>query len=189
MRNEIVGVLDLRRNLSALLETTQRRPLMVHRYGSPWVCVVSDAYWRGHAALLEFDPMAHPLAMLLRLQRQWLPLPEAPAAPAAGGLAPAHLARALLLQALHALDSLEALHDQLRHHRLWHWFVAGGHDAIEGWPLPHLREGVRALLEDAAACEALLLFARRDDVAVLARRCGGIAPHIDADACRRMTMA
>ena len=26
MRNETIGVLDLRRNLSALLETTQRRP-------------------------------------------------------------------------------------------------------------------------------------------------------------------
>ena len=56
MRNETIGVLDLRRNLSALLETTQRRPLMVHRYGSPWVCVVSDAQWQQQAVLLDFDP-------------------------------------------------------------------------------------------------------------------------------------
>lgn len=55
MRNETIGVLDLRRNLSALLETTQRRPLMVHRYGSPWVCVVSDAQWQQQAVLLDFN--------------------------------------------------------------------------------------------------------------------------------------
>jgi hypothetical protein len=87
MRNETIGVLDLRRNLSALLETTQRRPLMVHRYGSPWVCVVSDAQWQQQAVLLDFDPQSHPLAMLLRLQQQALPLAET------GALPPAALAR------------------------------------------------------------------------------------------------
>ncbi|WMJ69406.1 hypothetical protein [Stenotrophomonas sp. 24(2023)] len=186
MRNETVGVLDLRRNLSALLETTQRRPLMVHRYGSPWVCVVSDAYWQRHAALLAFDPLSHPLAMLLRLQRHWLPLQESGMA---DGLGPAQVARALLLQAMHALGGMHALHDQVRHHRLWHWFVAGGHDVIEAWRLPALRAGLQALLDDTGARDALLMFAQRDDVAVLARRCGGLPPHIDADACRRMTMA
>ena len=76
MRNETIGVLDLRRNLSALLETTQRRPLMVHRYGSPWVCVVSDAQWQQQVVLLDFNPQSHPLAMLLRLQQQEMPLVE-----------------------------------------------------------------------------------------------------------------
>ncbi|MEG0185966.1 MAG: hypothetical protein RR704_21205, partial [Stenotrophomonas sp.] len=93
MRNETVGVLDLRRNLSALLETTQRQPLTVQRYGSPWVCVVSDAQWQRQAALLHFEPQAHPLAMLLRLQRQALQLSESGTLPAAA------LARALLLMA------------------------------------------------------------------------------------------
>ena len=46
---------------------------MVHRYGSPWVCVVSDAQWQQQRVLLEFDPQSHPLAMLLRLQQQLLP--------------------------------------------------------------------------------------------------------------------
>jgi hypothetical protein len=105
MRNETIGVLDLRRNLSALLETTQRRPLMVHR-GSPWVCVVSDAQWQRQAVLLDFDPQSHPLAMLLRLQQQVLPLAEA------GALPPAAMARALLM-GMHGIGDLAQLHEQV----------------------------------------------------------------------------
>lgn len=183
MRNETIGVLDLRRNLSALLETTQRRPLMVHRYGSPWVCVVSDAHWRQHAMLLQFDPHAHPLAMLLRLQRQLLPLAEQ------GPLPPAGVARALLLLAMHDAGGLQALHEQVLHHRLWHWFVAGGEGMMDAWHLPALRTAVAALLDDADMSHALCSFAQRSEVAVLARRCGGEVPHLDLEACRRMTLS
>ncbi|AWH46314.1 hypothetical protein [Stenotrophomonas sp. ZAC14A_NAIMI4_1] len=182
MRNETIGVLDLRRNLSALLETTQRQPLMVHRYGSPWVCVLSDARWQQQAVLLEFDPQSHPLSMLLRLQRQALPLPEG------GTLPPAAIARALLLLAMHDIADLVELHDQVLHHRLWHWFVAGTHGVMDGWRLPALRTAVAAWTDDAGLSEALAAFARRNDVAVLARRCGGEAPRIDRDACRMMTL-
>ena len=182
MRNETVGVLDLRRNLSALLETTRHHPLMVHRYGSPWVCVVSDPHWRQHAVLLEFDPQDHPLAMLLRLQRQALPLAET------GTLPPAMVARGLLLMAMHGIDGLPQLHDQVVHHRLWHWFVAGTVGMMEGWQLPALRVAVASLLDDTGMTAALSAFAQRGDVAVLSRRCGGRAPQLDAEACRRMTL-
>ncbi|HGM5880307.1 TPA: hypothetical protein ACKP5P_000374 [Stenotrophomonas maltophilia] len=182
MRNETIGVLDLRRNLSALLETTQRRPLMVHRYGSPWVCVVSEAQWQQQAVLLEFDPQSHPLAMLLRLQQQVLPLPEA------GALAPAAMARALLLMGMYAIDELAQLHDQVQHHRLWHWFVAGGHGVMEGWQLSPLRVAMASWLDDVAMTDALAAFAQRSEVAVLARRCGGVAPRLEREACRRMTL-
>lgn len=182
MRSETIGVLDLRRNLSALLETTQRQPLMVHRYGSPWVCVLSDARWQQQAVLLEFDPQSHPLSMLLRLQQQALPLPEGVA------LAPAATARALLLLAMHGIGDLAELHDQVLHHRLWHWFVAGSHGVMDGWTLPSLRTAVAAWANDAGSSDALAAFAQRHDVAVLARRCGGEAPRIDREACRMMTL-
>ncbi|MGF6416700.1 hypothetical protein ABH900_000161 [Stenotrophomonas sp. AN71] len=182
MRNETIGVLDLRRNLSALLETTQRRPLMVHRYGSPWVCVVSDAQWQQQAVLLEFDPQSHPLSMLLRLQQQALPLPEG------GALPPASMARALLLMGMHGMDELAQLHEQVLHHRLWHWFVAGTHGVMEGWRLPALRAAMASWLDDMDMADALAAFAARSDVAVLARRCGGEAPLLDHEACRRMTL-
>lgn len=182
MRNETMGVLDLRRNLSALLETTQRRPLMVHRYGSPWVCVVSDAQWQQQRVLLEFDPQSHPLAMLLRLQQLLLPLAEA------GALPPAALARALLLMDMHGLDGVAQLHEQVRHHRLWHWFVAGGDGVMDGWQLPAVRSAMASWCDDVDMTDALVSFAARSDVAVLARRCGGDAPRMQREACRRMTL-
>ncbi|HDS0949898.1 TPA: hypothetical protein QDZ34_002200 [Stenotrophomonas maltophilia] len=181
MRNESIGVLDLRRNLSALLETSQRQPLMVHRYGAPWVCVVSDVQWQQQAVLLDFDPHAHPLAMLLRLQRQVLALPEH------GAMSVAMAARAWLLHAMHAPDSLAALHEQVRQHRLWHWFVAGSDGLMEGWHLAALRSTMAALIDDPGMTDALCAFASRSDVAVLARRCGGQPPLLDLEACRRMT--
>ncbi|HDS1530504.1 TPA: hypothetical protein QEK88_000323 [Stenotrophomonas maltophilia] len=182
MRNETIGVLDLRRNLSALLETTQRRPLMVHRYGSPWVCVVSDAQWQQQAVLLDFDPQSHPLAMLLRLQQQALPLSEA------GALSPAALARALLLTGMHGLDDLAQLHEQVLHHRLWHWFVAGTHGVMDGWQLSALRVAMASWGDDVDMTDALVAFAARSDVATLARRCGGEAPRLEREACSRMTL-
>lgn len=182
MRNETIGVLDLRRNLSALLETTQRRPLMVHRYGSPWVCVVSDAQWQQQAVLLDFNPQSHPLAMLLRLQQQEMPLVES------GALPPAALARALLLADIHGIDDLTQLHEQVLHHRLWHWFVAGAHGVMDGWQLPALRVALASWCDDVDVTDALVAFAARSDVAVLARRCGGDAPRLQREACRRMTL-
>jgi hypothetical protein len=182
MRNETIGVLDLRRNLSALLETTQQRPLMVHRYGSPWVCVVSDAQWQRQAVLLEFDPQSHPLAMLLRLQRQALPLPGA------GALPDAARAQALLLMAMFGVADLQQLHEQVRDHRLWHWFVAGEQGLMEGWQLPALRVAMASWLDDVGMTDALVAFAQRGDVAVLARRCGGEVPQLEREACRHMTL-
>ncbi|MBA0446342.1 hypothetical protein [Stenotrophomonas maltophilia] len=182
MRNETIGVLDLRRNLSALLETTQRRPLMVHRYGSPWVCVVSDAQWQQQAVLLEFDPQSHPLAMLLRLQQQVLPLAEA------GTLPPAAMARVLLLMGMHGIDDLVQLHEQVQHHRLWHWFVAGSHGVMDGWQLPALRVAMASWLDDVDMSDALAAFAQRSEVAILARRCGGDVPRLEREACRQMTL-
>ena len=165
MRNETIGVLDLRRNLSALLETTQRRPLMVHRYGSPWVCVVSDAQWQQQAVLLDFNPQSHP--------------GDAAAVAAAGdalvesgALPPAALARALLLADMHGIDDLTQLHEQVLHHRLWHWFVAGAHGVMDGWQLPALRVALASWCDDVDMTDALVAFAARSDVAVLARRCG-----------------
>ena len=153
---------------------------MVHRYGSPWVCVVSDAQWQQQRVLLEFDPQSHPLAMLLRLQ-QLLPW-----------LRPERCRRrrwhALLLMDMHGLDSVAQLHEQVRHHRLWHWFVAGSHGVMDGWQLPAVRSAMASWCDDVDITDALVAFAARSDVAVLARRCGGEAPRMQREACRRMTL-
>lgn len=175
-----IGIVDLRRKLSAWLETSHEQPLMVHRYGSPWVCVVSDAHWQQHASLLDFDPNAHPLGLLLKLQRQWLRLDEA------GALPPAAIARALLLQSMHGLPGLLQLHDHVRHHRLWHWFVAGGHGPMEAWLPARIQACLQVMFDEGSALPALAAFASRSDVDVLARRCGGYSPRIDMKACREM---
>ena len=67
--------------------------------------------------------------MLLRLQQQEMPLVES--------ALPAALARALLLADIHGIDDLTQLHEQVLHHRLWHWFVAGAHGVMDGGSCPH----------------------------------------------------
>jgi hypothetical protein len=144
--------------------------------------VVSDAQWQEKAVLLDFDPQSHPLAMLLRLQQQVLPLAET------GALPPAVLARALLLMDMHGIGDLAQLHEQVLHHRLWHWFVAGTHGVMDSWQLPALRVAMGSWCDDAEMTDALAAFAARSDVAILARRCGGDAPRLEREACRQMTL-
>lgn len=167
MRNESVGLVDLRRNLSALLETTRLQPLMVHRYGTPWAYVVSDAQWRQHRVQLEFDPSGHPLARLQQLQRDLLPLAEG------GGLSPAACARALILQAIYGFDDIGELHEHLCFDRLLHWFVDGGGAGVEPWQVPELRQAIAAFMDDTPAMAALFRLLGRDDVVAIAVACGG----------------
>lgn len=167
MRNESVGLVDLRRNLSALLETTRQQPLMVHRYGTPWAYVVSDAQWRQHRVQLEFDPAGHPLARLQQLQRDVLPMAEY------GGLSAAACARALILQAIYGFDDIGELHEHLCFDRLLHWFVDAGGAGAEPWQVPELRTAIASFLDDTPAMAALFRFLGRDDVVTLAVACGG----------------
>lgn len=167
MRNESVGLVDLRRNLSALLDTTRLQPLMVHRYGMPWAYVVSDAQWRQHRVQLEFDPGSHPLARLQQLQRDVLPLPEQ------GGLSPAACTRALILQAIYAFEDISELHESICFDRLMHWFVGAGDARAEPWQLHELRAAIADLLEDTIAMAGLFRLLGREDVLALAVACGG----------------
>ncbi len=167
MRNESVGLVDLRRNLSALLETTRLQPLMVHRYGTPWAYVVSDAQWQQHRVQLEFDPGSHPLARLQQLQRALLPLPEQ------GGLSPAACARALILQAIYGFEDIGELHEHLCFDRLLHWFVDGGGAGAEPWQVLELRDAIARFMEDTPAMAALFRFLGREDVVDIAVACGG----------------
>lgn len=180
MRNESIGVVDLRRKLSALLETTRQQPLMVHRYGTPWACVVSDVHWQQHRAALEFDPGRHPLARLQQLQRQYLPLSEQ------GVVSPAAAARALIVHAIYRLDDLGELQEQLCYDRLLHWFVDAGGVMPGQWSLPVLRTGVLPLLDEADSIEALSDFLARADVGGLASACSGVPSEAGLD-FRRMT--
>ncbi|WP_421567416.1 hypothetical protein [Stenotrophomonas sp. PD6] len=167
MRNESVGLVDLRRNLSALLDTTRVQPLMVHRYGTPWAYVVSDAQWRQHRVQLEFDPGSHPLAHLQQLQRDILPLP------AQGGLSSAACARALILQAIYAFEDIGELHESICFDRLLHWFVDAGGSGAEPWHVAELRAAIADFMEDTPAMAALFRFLGREDVVALAAACGG----------------
>lgn len=167
MRNESVGLVDLRRNLSALLETTRLQPLMVHRYGTPWAYVVSDALWQQHRVQLEFDPGSHPLARLRQLQGEMLPLPGH------GNLSPAACARALILQAIYAFGDIGELHESLCFDRLLHWFVDAGGAGSGPWQVSELRAAIADFMEDAAAMAGLFRFLGREDVVAIAVACGG----------------
>ena len=59
---------------------------------------------------------------------------------------------------------------------------------MDGWQLPALRVGLGSWCDDVDMTEALVAFSARSDVAVLARRCGGDAPRLQREACRRMTL-
>lgn len=167
MRNESVGLVDLRRNLSALLETTRQQPLMVQRYGTPWAYVVSDAQWRQHRVHLEFDPGGHPLARLQQLQREILPLPEH------GALSAAACARALILQAIYGFEDVGELHEHICFDRLLHWFVDAGGAGTTPWQVHELRAAIATFLEDIPAMAALFRFLGHEDVVAIAVACGG----------------
>ncbi|KAG0748672.1 hypothetical protein G6F24_015357 [Rhizopus arrhizus] len=64
---------------------------------------------------------------------------------------------------MYAIDELAQLHDQVQHHRLWHWFVAGGHGVMEGWQLSPLRVAMASWLDDVAMTDALTAFAQRSE--------------------------
>jgi len=158
MGNDSVGLVDLRRNLSALLETTQRQPLLVHRYGTPWACVVSDAQWDALRGVIAFDPEEHPLSALLALQRHHLPLSER------GSPSPAACARLLLLQSMHGFQDVETLSEQVRYDRLHHWFVAGASAGSVDWPAEVIEAALAHLLDDAEAHARLHAFISRAEV-------------------------
>ena len=55
-----VGMLELDRKLSKVLDSARRVPVSVSRYGSPWVWVVSHEAWMGQVQLTRFVPPRHP---------------------------------------------------------------------------------------------------------------------------------
>ncbi|WP_251278456.1 transposase, partial [Enterobacter hormaechei] len=75
-----------------------------------------------------------------------------------GALPPAALARALLLMDMHGIGDLAQLHEQVLHHRLWHWFVAGTHGVMDSWQLPALRVAMGSWCDDAEMTDALAAF-------------------------------
>lgn len=174
LRPEPVSVLELRRNLSGLLETTQRRPLMVHRYGAPWVCILSDAQWTQMADLLQFDPQGHPLAALRGLHQQFLMSTEADAT------APGQ--RLLILQAIYRLPDVGAWVEQLRYNRLLAWFAAPLEGRGRALDAAQLRAQLLPLLDQPDALTALLQFLQYESVMALRLACGGdAAPLSQAD--------
>jgi hypothetical protein len=67
---------------------------------------------------------------------------------------------------MHGVDDLAQLHEQVLHHRLWHWFVAGTHGVMDGWQLPALRVAMASWCDDVDMTDALVAFAapqRRGD--------------------------
>ena len=59
-----VGMLELDRKLSKVLDCARQQPVSVSRYGSPWVWVVSHETWIGQIQLTRYVPPRHPLVAL-----------------------------------------------------------------------------------------------------------------------------
>ena len=59
-----VGMLELDRKLSKVLDRARQQPVSVSRYGSPWVWVVSHETWIGQIQLTRYVPPRHPLVAL-----------------------------------------------------------------------------------------------------------------------------
>jgi transposase len=154
-----VSMLELDRSLSRILRAAQRLPVSVHRYGAPWVWMVSHDAWLKTSKPRVGLPEQHPLTVLrhhldTQMQQRHRDIDNL-----ADALAPeAHpqlLVRAALLRRLYAIESLRFLVEQLRHNTLFAAFV-GIDPPFDDLALTLRLERLYAAAGTAALLDALL---------------------------------
>lgn len=122
-----LGTTDLKKQLSKLAESSWQQPVMVSRYGSPWIWIVSHDTWRRRLGTADPVLPDHPLLALRQhvdgeLQRRaadilrvanerYQPPPSVT------------MLRTLILQALYDMESPQALYEQLVYNLLFRDFV------------------------------------------------------------------
>ena len=128
-----VGMLELDRKLSKVLDSARRVPVSVSRYGSPWVWVVSHEAWMGQVQLTRFVPPRHPLVGLREhvddVLRGHAAMLERAVAQLALRTDAAVLCRAFILQLLYPVGSRRYFLEQIAYNLLFRWFAG----LTQGW--------------------------------------------------------
>ncbi|WP_457956700.1 transposase [Achromobacter xylosoxidans] len=126
-RKPNIGIRELKENLSAVVDSAWEHPVSVHRYGSPWVWIVSHEVWSRNTRRVEFNPAGHPLAALRdhvdRALAASQPRLHAAAIRAMLRIEAQPLLRALVIQLLYGIDTEAGLHEQVSCNLLFRWFV------------------------------------------------------------------
>lgn len=126
-RKPNIGIRELKENLSAVVDSAWEHPVSVHRYGSPWVWIVSHEVWSRNTRRVEFNPAGHPLAALRdhvdRAFSASQPRLHAAAIRAMLRIEAQPLLRALVIQLVYGLDTEAGLHEQVSCNLLFRWFV------------------------------------------------------------------
>ena len=122
-----VGMLELDRKLSKVLDCARQQPVSVSRYGSPWVWVVSHETWIGQIQLTRYVPPRHPLVALREhvddTLRAHADLLRAASAECGLTLDAAILCRTHILQLLYPAGSKPYFHEQIAYNLLFRWFA------------------------------------------------------------------
>jgi len=126
-RKPNIGIRELKENLSAVVDSAWEHPVSVHRYGSPWVWIVSHEVWSRNTRRVEFNPAGHPLAALRehldRAVAASQPRLHAAAIRAMLRIEAQPLLRALAIQLLYGVETEAGLHEQISCNLLFRWFV------------------------------------------------------------------
>ena len=160
-RKPNIGIRELKENLSAVVDSAWEHPVSVHRYGSPWVWIVSHEVWTRNTRRIDFNPAGHPLAAV----RQHLDMAMRERQPRLHAAAAGHAAHRgaqllrALAQLLYGLETEAALHEQISCNLLFRWFVGLSLDQQIWTPqeFGYSLERVLASAELVAILEELLL--------------------------------
>ncbi|WP_054460625.1 MULTISPECIES: transposase [Achromobacter] len=148
----------MKENLSAVVDSAWEHPVSVHRYGSPWVWIVSHEVWSRNTRRVEFNPAGHPLAALRehldRAVAASQPRLHAAAIRAMLRIEVQPLLRALAIQLLYGVETEAGLHEQISCNLLFRWFVGLSLDQ-EIWSPQEFGQALERVLASADMIDIL----------------------------------
>ncbi|QQB33690.1 transposase [Achromobacter deleyi] len=157
-RKPNIGIRELKENLSAVVDSAWEHPVSVHRYGSPWVWIVSHEVWSRNTRRVEFNPAGHPLAALRdhvdRAVAASQPRLHAAAIRAMLRIEAQPLLRALAIQLLYGVETEAGLHEQISCNLLFRWFVGLSLDQ-EIWSPQEFGQALERVLASADMIDIL----------------------------------
>lgn len=157
-RKPNIGIRELKENLSAVVDSAWEHPVSVHRYGSPWVWIVSHEVWSRNTRRVEFNPTGHPLAALRdhvdRAVAASQPRLHAAAIRAMLRIEAQPLLRALAIQLLYGVETEAGLHEQISCNLLFRWFVGLSLDQ-EIWSPQEFGQALERVLASADMIDIL----------------------------------
>ena len=122
-----VSMQTLDKELSRHVEVARSRPVLVDRYGVPWVWIVSHPLWVEADCLKSFAPEDHALVALREAIDSTLAyeghVMNELTAQCASGVDARVITRAWLLQIVYSLADPKRVREGLGYNMLWRWFV------------------------------------------------------------------